>query len=567
MKIALAQLDQTIGDLEGNAARIRAAAARARAAGADLLLTPELSLPGYPPRDLLFREAFVDANLRALDGLRDAAAGITLVVGFAERNPGPGRPLFNAGALLEDGRLAAVFRKSLLPTYDVFDEDRYFEPSQEVLVRAVAGHRVGFSICEDIWNDKDYWRKPRYAADPIERLVRAGAEVLVNISASPFQLGKQALRAEMLAATARKHAVPVLYVNLVGGNDDLVFDGRSYAFDATGRLAEQAASFEEDLRVVDLARLSAGPAPPTAAPASSLSSVAAADAEPRLLDAPDGIEAAYKALVLGIRDYAAKCGFRRAVLGLSGGIDSALTAVLAARALGPRGVLGVAMPSRFSSDHSLSDARSIATNLGIDFRVIPIEGVHAAYLDTLAPAFQGLAPDVTEENLQARIRGGLLMALSNKLNALLLSTGNKSELAAGYCTLYGDMCGGLDCLADVPKTLVYQLSEWINRDGDVIPRSSLLKAPSAELRPNQTDQDTLPPYDLLDRVLRLYVEEEQSVEEIVARGFDPTVVKEIARRVDLAEFKRRQAPPGLKITSRAFGVGRRVPIAQRWLGR
>ncbi|MBI5367708.1 MAG: NAD+ synthase [Planctomycetes bacterium] len=551
MRIALAQLNQTVGDLEGNAARIRAAAERARAARADLLVTPELSLAGYPPRDLLLRDGFVDACRRALEALAAAADGIALVVGFPERNAhGEGRPLWNAAALLADRRIAAVARKSLLPTYDVFDEDRYFEPSPEVAVHPVAGRTLGLSICEDIWNDHEYWSRRRYPGDPIERQVNAGAEILVNLSASPFHLGKQALRESMLANTARKHRRPVVYVNLVGGNDDLVFDGRSYVFDAAGRLLDQAAAFAEDLRVVDL-----DPAAPPAPP------------PPGGFPPPDGIAAAEQALVLGIRDYAAKCRFGCAVIGLSGGIDSALTAALAVRALGPANVRGVAMPSRFSSDHSLADARALAQNLRIPFDVVPIERVHAAYLETLAPVFAGRAPDVTEENLQARIRGALLMALSNKFSALLLSTGNKSELACGYCTLYGDMCGGLDVLADVPKTLVYRLAEHANREGEVIPRNSIRKPPSAELKPNQTDQDTLPPYDLLDRILQLYVEEERGVEEIVARGFDRAVVIDVARRVDVNEFKRRQAPPGIRVTSRAFGAGRRMPIAQRWVGK
>lgn len=542
MNIALVQINPTVGDLEGNTRKVLDGIARARAAGAELAVFCEMVIPGYPPKDILLQDGFVDRNLRAVERIAREVRGIAALVGCVTRNPGPGRPFFNSAALLEDGKVRHMFRKALLPSYDVFDEDRYFQDDPQPTVIPFGNTVLGGSICEDIWNDKDYWQHQRYPIDPIERQVAQGAKLLINISASPFHHGKQALRESMLAATARKYGVPVVYVNQVGGNDDIVFDGRSIAFDRNGGVIARAASFREDLVLVD-----------------PFTGAGAIDPTP-----PDGIPAIHQALVLGIHDYAAKCGFNKVVIGLSGGIDSALTAALAAEAFGPKNVLGVAMPSRYSSDHSVSDAEQLARNLGLDYRLIPIESGFSALLDMLAPAFAGRAADVTEENLQARLRGVILMALSNKFNALVLSTGNKSEVAVGYCTLYGDMCGGLDVLADVPKTMVYDLSKHINREREVIPAGSITKPPSAELRPNQKDQDSLPPYDVLDGILRLLIEEEKSPAQIVAAGYDLETVKRVITMVNRAEFKRQQAPPGIKITSRAFGTGRPMPIAQRY---
>jgi NAD+ synthase/NAD+ synthase (glutamine-hydrolysing) len=436
----------------------------------------------------------------------------------------------------------SVHRKTLLPTYDVFDEWRYFEPAAEVRVADLGARRLGISVCEDIWNDADFWPRRLYRDDPIERLVVGGAEILVNISSSPFTIEKRHLRPRMLAATARRWGRPLVYCNQVGGQDDLVFDGASLAFDARGEVIARAAEHAEDLVVVDLG-----------AGRGEIRPFADSDAR-----------SALEALVLGTRDYARRCGFRRAVLGLSGGIDSALVACIAARALGPDNVLGVAMPSRYTSEASRRDAAALARNLGVALEELSIEPVFQAYLDTLAPVFAGRAPDVTEENLQARVRGGLLMALSNKLGALLLTTGNKSELGTGYCTLYGDMCGGLAVISDVPKTLVYRIAREVNADSPVIPEDVFTKAPSAELRPNQTDQDTLPPYDVLDAILDLHVEQGLDTDAIVARGHDRAVVERVVRLVRLSEYKRRQAAPGLKITGKAFGPGRRYPITNAW---
>ncbi len=549
MKFALVQLNPTIGDVEGNLRRVLEAIARERARGTDVAVFPELTLIGYPPRDLLLRPALIEANLKALQEVAAACEGIAAVVGFAEPNPLEGRPLYNAAAFLADRRVMQTFRKSLLPTYDVFDEDRYFEASHETRIVQACGRKIGVSVCEDIWNDKTFWRRRRYAFDPVQAQVDLGAEVLVNVSASPYHVGKENLRREMLANAARRHGRPVLYVNQVGGNDELVFDGGSLAIGPDGAVIARAAAFEEDAVQVDLA----------ATGTASLLVRGEVRAEPS-----GELEWVYRALVLGTRDYLRKCGFSGAVIGLSGGIDSALTTCIAVDALGAANVLGVAMPSRYSSEHSKTDAEAQARNLGIRFMTVPIEEPFSAFLRTLAEPFRGREADVTEENLQARIRGAILMALSNKFSMLVLSTGNKSELAVGYCTLYGDMCGGLDVLADVPKTMVYALSRWVNREREVIPAGSITKPPSAELRPNQTDQDSLPPYEVLDGILRLYVEDEIAPSEIVARGFDAAVVARVVRMVDGAEFKRRQAAPGLRVTTRAFGVGRRIPIAQRF---
>ena len=489
MRIALAQLNTTVGDVAGNERRVLEAYRRAVEAGAELVVTPELSLTGYPPRDLLLRDSFIEANLAALERLAASVGEAALIVGFVGRNPArPGRPLTNAAALLHRGQVAAIRTKTLLPTYDVFDEDRYFEPAPENAVIHWEGRRLGLTICEDIWNDAEFGIQRRYRPDPAAALVAAGAEILINLSASPWQLGKERLRCGLLQAIARRHQVPVVYCNLVGGNDELVFDGRSLAFNRAGGCIGEAAHFREDFLLIDTEATGDLPLAPVA--------------DEALL---------HDALVLGTRDYVHKCGFRSVVLGLSGGIDSALVAALAVDALGAENVRGLALPTEFSSQGSIDDARSLAANLGIRFDVVPIQGAFEAMKGQMGPLFEGRPEDTTEENLQARLRGVTLMAMSNKFGSLLLTTGNKSELAVGYCTLYGDMCGGLAVISDLPKTWVYRVARWMNRDREVIPESSLTKAPSAELRPNQTDQDSLPPYEVLDAILEAYVVEDRPV--------------------------------------------------------
>jgi NAD+ synthase (glutamine-hydrolysing) len=545
VKIALLQINPTVGDLTGNARLIAAAAHAAADRGADLAVTPELALVGYLPRDLLLSAEFVRRSWEELEALaRTLASDPPTLVGLPELNPSvEGRPLFNTAALLRGGRVDRRFRKSLLPTYDVFDEDRYFEPFQGPQILELAGWPLGISICEDVWNDRDFWRRRRYHHDPIEELAAAGAKAIVNLSASPFTAGKHRLRERMLGSLARRHHVPVVYVNQFGGNDDLVFDGRSCAFDTEGTAIARGLPFAADVVVCDLER---------SAPAA---------AEP---DAPIESEI-WHALVLGTRDYARKCGFTRVVLGLSGGVDSALTAAIAVDALGANQVLGVLMPSPFSSRGSIDDSIDLAQRLGIQTLTLPIEPAMQAFDETLRDAFADAPRDVTEENIQARIRGNLLMALSNKRSALLLTTGNKSELAVGYCTLYGDMSGGLAVIADVPKTMVYRIARWLNQSSKppLIPEAILTKAPSAELRPNQTDQDSLPPYEVLDEILQRHIERHEPVNEIVAAGFDAATVQRVLRLVRAAEFKRKQAAPGLKVTDRAFGTGWRMPIAAR----
>jgi NAD+ synthase (glutamine-hydrolysing) len=545
MKIALLQINPIVGDLAGNARLIADATRAAGRAGADLAATPELALVGYLPRDLLLSDGFIQRSWEALATLASELAGQPpVLVGVPETNPSDeGRPLYNSAVLLHDGRVGQRFRKALLPTYDVFDEDRYFEPFRGPQILELAGRRLGVSICEDVWNDRDYFKRRRYHHDPIVELVAAGAQVIVNLSASPFSVGKQDRREEMLGSMARKHGVPVVYVNQFGGNDDLVFDGRSCAFDRTGATTARGRSFEADVVVCDVDH-DRPIGPPT--------------------DTREESEV-LRALVLGTRDYARKCGFARAVLGLSGGVDSAITAAIAAEALGPENVLGVLMPSPYSSRGSVDDSLALARNLGIETMTLPIEPAMQVMEQTLAPAFAGSPRDVTEENIQARIRGNLLMALSNKRGALLLTTGNKSEISVGYCTLYGDMSGGLGVIADVPKTMVYRVSQWLNESNGrtIIPEPILTKAPSAELRPDQTDQDSLPPYDVLDDILQRHIEQHQPAGEIVAAGFDPATVRRVLRLVRGAEFKRKQAAPGLKVTDRAFGTGWRMPIAAR----
>ncbi len=545
MRIALAQPDPVVGDIAGNTEKIVADIDAAHAQGAALVVFPELAVCGYPPKDLLLKPAFVRANREAVERIAERCKGIAALVGFVEENTASvGLHLHNSAALCADGRIVSTHRKSLLPTYDVFDERRYFEPGSEVEVVTVADEQIGVSICEDLWNDEQFVGRRIYRDDPIAGLVAKGARVLVNMSASPFAVGKQQFREELYGAQAERHGVPLLVVNQVGGNDELVFDGASMAFDAGGRVVARAKPFAEDLLVVDLANAQAN----------------------RLESYPGEVAAVHDALVLGVNDYVRKCAFTEVVVGLSGGIDSAVTAAVATAALGPSAVHGVAMPSRYSSQHSIDDARAVADNLSIECRVVPIGGIHQTYEDELAPQFAGRGPDITEENIQARIRGNILMALSNKLGWLLLSTGNKSELAVGYCTLYGDMCGGLAVISDVPKAMVYAVARHINeRAGrELIPESTLTKPPSAELRPDQTDQDSLPPYEVLDRILEAYVERERSFDEIVADGFDPDVVRDVLNKVDCNEYKRKQAALGLRVTSRAFGFGRRMPIAARY---
>jgi NAD+ synthase (glutamine-hydrolysing) len=543
VKILLAQRDSTIGDFAGNLAIVRDAIARGRAAKADVVALPELFLPGYPPRDLVEKPAFVAANERALREAAALAIDVSLVVGFIERNEsGVGKRLFNSVAVCEHGRVAAIARKCLLPTYDVFDEGRHFEPAPSASVVTIAGRRVGLSICEDAWNAPEFWPSRNYVRDPIREQAEQGVDFFLNVSASPFSVGRGDLRARMFAEHARRHRRPLLFVNLIGGDDELLFDGRSLAVDAAGELRAEARTFVEDDLLVDVDAM-----PPVRRPSTR------ADAE-EVLDA----------LVMGTREYMRKCGFARAVVGLSGGIDSSVVAAIAAEAIGPANVLGVSMPSRYSSAGSLADARSLADALGIAHRTVSIDAIFQSYLETLAPVFEGRPADTTEENVQARIRGNVLMALSNKFGHLVLTTGNKSELAVGYCTLYGDMSGGLAVISDVPKTLVYEVGRVLNRRRAAIPESVFTKAPSAELRPNQTDQDSLPPYDVLDRILKLYVEEREPIETILRQGFDERWVRDTISRVERNEYKRKQAAPGLRVTSKAFGLGWRMPIAQKF---
>jgi NAD+ synthetase len=578
MRIALLQLNFTVGALEKNRDALLAATARARELGAEIAVASELSLLGYPPRDLLERPAFIDGVLAENQKLVGALPeGIALAFGTLEdRRQGEGRPLYNALLVARRGEILARAHKRLLPTYDVFDEDRYFEPGEGSLPVVLGGASVGLSICEDAWNDvtklaylaygaggyaQAGGSKARYHVNPVGDVLARGIDVLVNASATPFTLPKRTARPEMFAEIARRHSVPLIFVNQVGGNDELIFDGRSAVFGPSGEVLARAAPFAEEVLICDL------PLPsPTTSSGPPPSALGSARGGPIAADLSSDEEAAYGALVLGTRDYARKCGFRRAVLGLSGGIDSALTAAIAADALGPANVLGLAMPSRYSSEGSKVDARELARNLGIVFREQSVESLFEPYLTDLAPLLDDLAPasasDVTFENVQARIRGTILMAISNRTGALLLTTGNKSELGVGYCTLYGDMAGGLAVISDVPKTMVYRLARYINRHRVRIPRASLEKPPSAELRPGQVDQDSLPPYDVLDRVLERFVEDGAGVEEMVAEGLPRHVVERVTTLVQGSEYKRRQAAPGLILSKKAFGVGRRMPIAQ-----
>jgi NAD+ synthase (glutamine-hydrolysing) len=578
MKIAIAQLNPLVGDISGNAQRILDAAQKAAANGARLLLTPELSLCGYPPRDLLLSPAFVETLSKTVHALAaDIPEHLIVLVGTVDRNAAAAdlgqKPLFNSMALLERGQPPRFFHKRLLPTYDVFDEDRYFASGQNADVLVLDGLRIGITICEDLWNEESFWGHRSYQANPVAELAAQSVDLVINLSASPFCVGKQALREALLSHTAKRYALPILYVNQIGGNDDLIFDGRSVAVDRQGSVVGRGQAFAEDLFWVeyqqDIQSDYLAPSPQLAAEI-------------------------WGALVLGVRDYARKCGFRQAVLGLSGGIDSALVAAIAVEALGAENVLGVLMPSPYSSDHSIADALALAKNLGIATQQLPIGSLMAEFAQVLEPLFAGTDSGVAEENIQARIRGNLLMAIANKFDRLLISTGNKSEVAVGYCTLYGDMSGGLAAIADVPKMTVYEICAWLNSpsaqpwlkrissgrrgsidphskdfdstdyDLEIIPANIVNKAPSAELKPGQLDQDSLPPYEVLDDILYRYIDRHQTPAEIVSSGHDPTTVQRIVTLVKRAEFKRQQAAPGLKITDRAFGTGWRMPIASQW---
>jgi NAD+ synthase (glutamine-hydrolysing) len=544
VKIALGQINPTVGDFTGNAAKIVEYSRRAMNARAGLILFPELAVCGYPPRDLVEKTSFVARNEEVLREIAEQTRGIAVICGFvSEARAETGKSVMNSAALLRDGEIAFVQSKRLLPTYDVFDEMRNFAPADSQQVFSFCGNQMALTICEDAWNDKQFWDRRLYQIDPVEDLMRAGGDFLLNISASPFWVGKREVRREMLAALAKRYNAPVAMCNQVGGNDSLVFDGSSIVIGREGNVIAQAKSFEEDLIFFD-------------------SDALTGDVHEQMV----GVEASvYSALVLGTRDYVRKCGFGKVIVGLSGGIDSALTATIAVDALGSENVIGVGMPGPYSSQGSIDDARELAANLGIRFELIGIKEIHASYLEALRPVFAGMKPDVTEENIQARARGGILMAISNKFNALVLTTGNKSELAVGYCTLYGDMVGGLAVISDVPKTMVYRLSHYANSRRAVIPKASLEKPPSAELRPDQRDSDSLPPYEVLDVILDDYIEDYKSAEEIaVERKFDITLVRAVVRMVERAEYKRQQAAPGIKISAKAFGVGRRFPIAAKY---
>ncbi|MBC2593923.1 NAD+ synthase [Ruficoccus amylovorans] len=545
MKIGLAQINTIVGDLRGNAEKILHGYRELVAAGAELVLTPELAVAGYPPRDLLFKSRFVADNEASLRRLAAEIGEVPALIGFVEKNSAErGRHFYNAAAWCEQGEVRHIVRKCLLPTYDVFDEDRYFEPARETGLVTWKGVRIGITICEDVWNHPSVPTRRHYEVDPVGQLAAAGVDLVLNLSASPWHSGKKHLREHLLAEVATRCGCPLVYCNLVGGNDELIFDGHSKVMAADGTLLAGLKGFSEELRVVDTA-------------------ASAADIDPRYDQ--DDLADIHDALVLGLRDYAHKSGFRSALIGLSGGIDSAVVAALAKEAFGPENVIGVSLPSAISSQHSRDDARILAENLGIRFETLPIAGIVEAAGGALKDIFAGTALGVAEENIQARARGLLLMAVSNKFGALLLTTGNKSEVAVGYCTLYGDMAGGLAVISDLPKMQVYALARYINRAGEVIPENTITKPPSAELRPDQKDEDSLPPYPVLDDILRLYVEEGKVSDEIIAAGFDEQTVRDIVRKVDLNEYKRKQAAPGLKITPLAFGVGRRIPIVQKYV--
>ena len=540
MKIGIAQMNSIVGDLSFNADEIISRYQDLVSSGADLVITPELSVTGYPPRDLIFRSNFIDDNLKAIEKIAEKVGNVPIIVGCIDYNTqNTGNPFENAAVVIKDHVIVGKVTKCLLPSYDVFEETRYFEPSKEVQVQVLSGMKIGITICEDIWSE-DFLPSKLYVKDPAGELAKKGIDCLVNLSASPYHMGKPKDRHAMLSFLARRIHAPVVYCNSVGGNDELIFDGNSLAFSADGELISQGASFESQSILVDT------------------------ESTKISVREDNQLEEIYNALVLGLRDYVTKCGFRSVLIGLSGGIDSALTAVIAERALGADNVYGVTMPSEFSSSGSINDSLSLAENLGIGFEEVPIKNSFATLKTELSEVFQNYEEDITEENMQARIRGLFLMSISNKKGHLLLTTGNKSELAVGYCTIYGDMCGGLAVISDLPKTLVYKLAKWINRKKEIIPWETIEKAPSAELKPNQKDQDTLPDYEILDQILELYVDQSISVSSIISKGYDKDLVKWIASRVEMNEWKRWQSAPGLRVTSKAFGVGRRIPIAHRY---
>jgi NAD+ synthetase len=551
LKIGLLQLDSTIGDFAANRRKLLAGYEKACASGAEFVIAPELFLCGYPPRDLLLRADFIDANLATLAETAKNVGKIPLCVGYVDQNSDrPGRALRNSAAVLQNGKIIWRTHKSLLPTYDVFDEDRYFEPAKTIAPFEFNGRKLGITICEDIWNDEDFWPERLYRRDPIKELIGQGAEIILNISASPWHDGKERMRLAMLQRVARDERVPLAQVNLVGANDELIFDGHSVVLNRQGEPLAFGKGFAEDVFVTDMD----------------------ADLPPQKIEWPVREQQLFSALSLGIRDYVHKCGFKSVIVGLSGGIDSALVGVLAADALGKDKVTGISMPARYSSEGSLSDAGALAKNLGIRYEVLPIEPVFQTVEKQLAKVFAGTKPNEAEENVQSRLRGVTLMALSNKFGALVLTTGNKSEMAVGYCTLYGDMCGALAVIADVFKADIYKIARWINSDlaartsrgREIIPIASINKPPSAELRPNQKDQDSLPPYEILDRILDAYIVQDLSREEIIRLGFDAAVVSDVINKITFSEYKRRQAAPGLKVSPRAFGMGRRIPIAQKF---
>ena len=549
MRIAVAQTNPVIGDFEHNFSKIMHFSRKAKDHRCDLVVFSELALSGYPPRDFLENNDFINANLVYLDRLVSSMQGIGIVCGYVDRNPiGEGKPLYNSAVLFENGNIRYKLHKRLLPTYDVFDESRYFEPGKECKAFLYKGYRVGLTICEDAWSDRDIFKRKIYPIDPVALVIKDGANIVINISASPFRTGTRDFRWHMFGFMAQKYNIPFVFANQVGGNDSLLFDGASAVFDKNGKMVARARDFEEDLVFFDTEVAAVSESYPD-----QLHSVSESD-----------IEAVLSALIMGTRDYVTKCGFSQAVIGISGGIDSAVTAYIAVKALGRENVSVVFMPSRYTSKDNFEDTEKLAGHLGTKLKQIPIDGMFDAFLSYLSPAFHENDPGITEQNIQARIRGSILMGLSNRYGSMVLSTGNKSELAVGYCTLYGDMNGGLAVISDVPKTMVYELANFINREKEVIPRRIIDKKPSAELKPGQTDQDDLPPYDILDRILKGYIEDAKGVDDLVSMGIDRRLVKDVIRRVHRNEYKRYQAAPGLKVTSKAFGYGRRYPLAQRF---
>lgn len=546
MKIALAQINTIIGDFDYNLNKILEYIKNAEKLQAELVAFPELSICGYPPKDLLLKKQFIEDSKKYLNLLKGkVTSNIAVIVGFPEENKGTGRSLFDSVALIQNKKVICTRQKTLLPTYDVFDEDRYFEPGKEIKAAQILNSSLGLTICEDIWHDDLNWTKPRYHNDPIAELKKQNIELIINSSSSPYFIGKPKLRESVLKNCAKKYKLPIFYVNQVGGNDDLIFDGNSCVIDESGNVSLRLKAFEEDLQIIDTEKIS-----------QLRAKTFEIEREEELL----------QAIILGLRDYVRKCDFKKVIIGLSGGIDSALVAALAVYALSKENVLGVSMPSRYTSKSSIEDAEILSKNLGIKLLTIPIEGPFKAILELLLPLWKNEDSSLAEENIQSRIRGIILMALSNQSGALVLSTGNKSELATGYCTLYGDMCGGLTVISDLPKTIVYKLSKYINQKEvkEIIPENILIKPPTAELKPNQTDQDTLPPYEMLDKVLNIYVEEHLPLGEIIKNGIPKEITQKVCNMIDKSEYKRQQAAPGLKLTNRSFGYGWRMPIAQRY---